>query len=195
MELTFCPNDNSCAPPSVAQIVRLPVMVDHVAVAYVAPFTHLHVELDVCHAVTVLIANARRWTLERHGLFPWAFHQATNQLLLVANRFGIPKEVVHAILGFLAWHYPIAPLELDHLNHELPFPRQLQLHQYLSRVKFPLEEIQEDFQRLREKTVEHEESEAYVDHRQQRSDADKARDAEYNHRQWLARLSSCCCRV
>ena len=141
VEFSFCPDLQFRLAPEdfVFQAAELAHnFVRESKVAYFAPLFRLNTTLDASHAMVELMnRNARRWAPERHGCFPWAFHQATNQLLLLANRFGIPREVVHMILGFLARHFPIVPIAVDELNHELPFERQMQLSEYLARIDFP----------------------------------------------------------
>ncbi len=157
----------------------LSVVIDRMQVAYFAPFSGMQGTRDSVQAMVELLANARRWTPARHCLFPWAFQQATLQVLLLASRNGIPREVVHEILERLAWHYPIAPMELDNLNHALPLQRQIQLLPYFQRIKFPLDGVLEMQKDLKRQTHIWEAEQIYTDDRHFRSYEDRARDRAY----------------
>jgi hypothetical protein len=185
VELSFCPQHmRPWTAPHVVHFANMPMGFSatrgNIGVAYFAHLCNNYGSVDVAHAIVVAFENARVWTPQRHGLFPWAFHQAANQVLLLARRFGVPREIAHVILGFLARHYPIAPLALDQLNHVLPFLKQQSLFQYLDDVEFPIDEIGAMIRERREATEEAEAAEMYEDHRGDRTDAEKARDAAYN---------------
>lgn len=138
--------------------------------------------LENLFLMTRLFENARRWTPERNYLFPNRFKVVVLPFLIIARRFGLPREVAFMILEMIARDFPICLLQVEYEVCCFVFVRlfvflkekkkktftmksEMTMFDFFDLVGFPLDEVQVEIDKMKKQMTLHEDQGEYHDRR------------------------------